>query len=225
MAMTKSPTSSASLSPGASASRPSASMRSSAMSVPGSLPRISASKRRLSLSVTMTESRCGDDVMIGQDEAPLGVDDHAGAGAMPAPRRGVVGQIEEAAEERVPKQGVVALGSHRRDRDVDHRGGDLPEQRREGRDTIAQRQGRGRRTDGGRRQDATEDDPRGREPSPRRRVVSCVHPACSGGSRPHMRARRGISIGSRPSHTAARVEMRSVIPIHHDRATQESYPA
>ena len=56
MAMTKSPTSRASLSPTGSAVRPSASIPSNAMSVPGSLPRISASKRRLSLRVTVTES-------------------------------------------------------------------------------------------------------------------------------------------------------------------------
>ena len=71
--------------------------------------------------------RSGDDMVIGQDEAPLGVDDHSGAGTALPPRRGVARQVEEATEERVPKQRVVALGSHRRDRDVDHRGGHLLE--------------------------------------------------------------------------------------------------
>ena len=90
---------------------------------------------------------------------------------MPPPRRGVVRQVEEAAEERIAKQRVVALRNHGRDRDVDHGRGDVPEQRREGRDPVAQRQRQRCRVHGGDREDASRDERSGNAPSPRERPL------------------------------------------------------
>ena len=116
-------------------------------------PRIAAEYLGLEAAVVLERDRHrlgpGDDVVVGQHVAAFRIDDHTGARALPRPRRGVVRQVEEAAEERIAKQRVVALRGPGRDRDVDHRRGDVAEQRRKGRDPVAQRQRQRRRVHGG----------------------------------------------------------------------------
>ena len=95
----------------------------------------------------------GDDVAVGQDVAARGVDDHAGARALPSRARHLR-QIEEAPEERVVEQrigGALDPGAHR---DVDHAGRHAGEQRRHGEYAargVQERPRGGRRHAGGRR--------------------------------------------------------------------------
>ena len=132
IATTRSPTLSRSLSPnadGAEAARPGSC--SSATSVAGSLPTSCAANSRRSLRVTVTSLGAANDVVVGQDVAARGVDDHARAGADGAPRPRLLGKIEEAPEKGIGEQRIIFRRYLALHGDIDHgRRGPL-EQRRE----------------------------------------------------------------------------------------------